>query len=177
MGLFLLTQTIPNFINSLFTAILTALKPLRSYKVKHPCVPSFLTSVPTNFLSRLIDCMVLNTVFNSIPVIWQWPVYLSMLSWILSQWLSSILGENTGRAGDQTSDLLFSRLQCYRLSYGARLFSFQSHWLLFSNTNLKKKARFNKLHDYLTLSQTSPGFYVSAVKVFWKHCGKRRNCS
>ena len=29
----------------------------------------------------------------------------------------------------------------------------------------------------LTLSQTSPGFYVSAVEVFWKHCGKRRNCS
>ena len=29
----------------------------------------------------------------------------------------------------------------------------------------------------LTLSQTSPGFYVSAVQVFWKHCGKRRNCS
>ena len=30
---------------------------------------------------------------------------------------------------------------------------------------------------YLTLSQTSPGFYVSAVQVFRKHCGKRRNCS
>ena len=29
----------------------------------------------------------------------------------------------------------------------------------------------------LTLSQTSPGFYMSALKVFWKHCGKRRNCS
>ena len=29
----------------------------------------------------------------------------------------------------------------------------------------------------LTLSQTSPGFYVSAVQVFWKHCGKSRNCS
>ena len=29
----------------------------------------------------------------------------------------------------------------------------------------------------LTLSQTSPGFYVSVVQVFWKHCGKRRNCS
>ena len=29
----------------------------------------------------------------------------------------------------------------------------------------------------LTLSQTSPGFYVSAVNIFWKHCGKRRNCS
>ena len=29
---------------------------------------------------------------------------------------------------------------------------------------------------WLTLSQTSPGFYVSAVQVFWKHCEKRRNC-
>ena len=29
----------------------------------------------------------------------------------------------------------------------------------------------------LTHSQTSPGFYVSAVQVFRKHCGKRRNCS
>ena len=29
----------------------------------------------------------------------------------------------------------------------------------------------------LTLSQTSPGFHVSAVQVFRKHCGKRRNCS
>ena len=28
----------------------------------------------------------------------------------------------------------------------------------------------------LTLSQTSPGFYVSALQDFWKHCGKRRNC-
>ena len=28
-----------------------------------------------------------------------------------------------------------------------------------------------------TLSQTSPGFYMSAVKVFGKHCGKKRNCS
>ena len=29
----------------------------------------------------------------------------------------------------------------------------------------------------LTLSQTNPCFYVSAVQVFLKHCGKRRNCS
>ena len=29
----------------------------------------------------------------------------------------------------------------------------------------------------LTLSQTSPGFYVSAIQDFLKHCGKRRNCS
>ena len=26
------------------------------------------------------------------------------------------------------------------------------------------------------LSQTNPDCYVSAVQVFWKHCGKRRNC-
>ena len=30
---------------------------------------------------------------------------------------------------------------------------------------------------FLTVSQTSPGFKVSAVQVLWKHCGKRRNCS
>ena len=29
----------------------------------------------------------------------------------------------------------------------------------------------------LTLSQTSPCFYVSVVQVFLKHCWKRRNCS
>ena len=29
----------------------------------------------------------------------------------------------------------------------------------------------------LTLSQTSPCFYVSAVQAFWKHWGKRRNYS
>ena len=34
-----------------------------------------------------------------------------------------------------------------------------------------------KINLSLSLSQTSPGFYVSAVQVFWKHCGKRRNCS
>ena len=28
-----------------------------------------------------------------------------------------------------------------------------------------------------TFSHTSPAFYVSAVQVFLKHCGKRRNCS
>ena len=33
------------------------------------------------------------------------------------------------------------------------------------------------LTSVLTISQTSPSFYVSVVQVFWKHCGKRRNCS
>ena len=30
---------------------------------------------------------------------------------------------------------------------------------------------------FLTLFQTSPGFYVSEVQVIWKHCAKRWNCS
>ena len=34
-----------------------------------------------------------------------------------------------------------------------------------------------QVESMLTLSQTSPGFYVSSVQVFWKHCGKRSNCS
>ena len=34
----------------------------------------------------------------------------------------------------------------------------------------------NLLCFTLTLSQTSPGFYVSIVQVFRKHCGKSRNC-
>ena len=33
------------------------------------------------------------------------------------------------------------------------------------------------LWEKLTLSQTSPSFNLSAVQVFRKHCGKRRNCS
>ena len=35
------------------------------------------------------------------------------------------------------------------------------------------KCRFFKVD----LAQTSPEFYVPAVKVFWKHWGKWRNCS
>ena len=97
-----------------------------------------------------IDCMLFNAIFNSISIISQRPVHLFMLSWssfnqysaqysfqatgcfatkpmskqqtavreewILSQWLSSILGKNIGQASD-----LFSSLQCYWLSYRARL--------------------------------------------------------
>ena len=33
------------------------------------------------------------------------------------------------------------------------------------------------VHPLLTLFPRCPDFYVSAVQVFWKHCGKRRNCT
>ena len=40
----------------------------------------------------------------------------------------------------------------------------------------RQKYTGKKPNKALTLSQTSPGFYLSAVQVFWKHCGKMRNC-
>ena len=48
---------------------------------------------------------------------------------------------------------------------------FKSHfcWLLSTTIFILNDNRLN-------LSQTSPGFYVSAVQVFWKHSGKRRIC-
>ena len=42
---------------------------------------------------------------------------------------------------------------------------------------LIKRLTLYRIIQSLTFSQTSPGFYVSAVQVFRKHCGKRRNCS
>ena len=45
----------------------------------------------------------------------------------------------------------------------------------YGKKNLPKSIIYNSLH--LTLSQTSPGFYLSAIQVFRKYCGKRRNCS
>ena len=46
----------------------------------------------------------------------------------------------------------------------------QSLVLLFGKELIE--ANFCGLFKGLTLSQTSPGFYVSAVQIFWKHCGK-----
>ena len=51
-----------------------------------------------------------------------------------------------------------------------------------SITNIQTKVVCLKMIDkYIfcswTLSLPSSSFYVSSVQVFWKHCGKRRNCS
>ena len=59
--------------------------------------------------------------------------------WVLLQWLSSNLGKNIGRAGDRTSDLLFSSSQCYPLSYGV--------WLERMENNLGKEG--NPGHPFL----------------------------
>ena len=55
------------------------------------------------------------------------------------------------------------------------------HFLLFpqcfqkaSSSKVIKSRKKLRLHGKeLTLSQTSPGFYVSAVQIFWKHCGEK----
>ena len=51
--------------------------------------------------------------------------------------------------------------------------------LLYQNFSLSKISLCSiELNNYFFLStpfQTSPGVYVSAVQVFWNHCGKRRN--
>ena len=46
-------------------------------------------------------------------------------------------------------------------------------------TEINSWTNVNKRWDLagLTFSQTSPGFYMSVVKTFGKHRGKRRNCS
>ena len=56
--------------------------------------------------------------------------------------------------------------------------SFQSHISVVVCSFFELGAVFKNgvLGNGLTLSQTSPGFYMSAVQVFLKHCGKRRNC-
>ena len=86
-----------------------------------------------NFL-EMIDCMGFNGVFNSISVIPQWPVHLSMTSWssfnqystqYSLHWLLSHI--TIVETWDWTSDLLFSSFQCFRLSYGALQVSWKRH--------------------------------------------------
>ena len=45
-----------------------------------------------------------------------------------------------------------------------------------SDPSEKRKLSLRYTINFLVLSKTSPGFYLSAVQVFRKHCGKRRNC-
>ena len=52
-----------------------------------------------------------------------------------------------------------------------------TYTLPFVNTFTLNQFKILSFGKGLTLSQTNPGFYVSAVQVFRKHCGKRRNCS
>ena len=50
-------------------------------------------------------------------------------------------------------------------------------WLFYSVQNAYCSFTYIQIYLNLTLSQTSPGFYLSAVQVFWNQCGKRRKCS
>ena len=50
-------------------------------------------------------------------------------------------------------------------------------WVAFWHTNRFGQGFLAPGKNVLTLSQTSPGFHLSAEQTFWKHCGKRRNFS
>ena len=133
-------------------------------------------------MGSLINCMVFNAVFKIISVILWQPVHLYMLSLryfdqyqhtILSKPLAAYLHNccpnniewwerNESHCNDYHQSLE-RILDEPRIKPAASCFQVL---LLTELCGLK-----------LTLSQTSPGFYVSAVQVFWKHCGKRRNCS
>ena len=137
-----------------------------------------------------------NATLNSISVILWQPVHLSMLSWsYFNQYSIQYSFQATGffltcrndhhqsreeywPSRDRTSNLLFSNLAHYRLSYGA----------------LQYKSRLVWNSNYLTLSQTTNFrlFQTERVcrgqfQIWWqwqkvlqkvrKHCGKRRNYS
>ena len=63
---------------------------------------------------------------------------------------------------------IISRLRCLSVFF----FFLRQFWFFYLYTSLP-------FQDYLklTFSRTSPGFYMSAVQVFWKHWRKRRNFS
>ena len=78
----------------------------RSGQCTYPCFRgALLTSTPHNILSKPLAAF---------PHCRN-----NRHQWILSQWLSTILGKNIDRTGDRTSDLMSSSPQLYRLSYGA----------------------------------------------------------
>ena len=101
----------------------------------------------------------------------------------------------------KTTEKILSHVRsCFSTKIHQHFLLFPKHFLLYqkkeniilalfnlSSANAFKLVKWKglKLHhtaefypqSMLTLSQTSPGFYVLAVQVFWKHCGKRRNCS
>ena len=50
-------------------------------------------------------------------------------------------------------------------------------YTLFISVNITPTSAFQSIETCLASSQTSPDFYVPALQVFGKQCGKRRNCS
>ena len=87
----------------------------RGGQCTYPCFPGvLLPSTPYNILSKPLTAFQLNHCRNNGQ---RW----EREEWILSQWLSSILGNNIGQVRDRTNDFLFSSPQRYWLSNGARL--------------------------------------------------------
>ena len=82
--------------------------------------------------------------------------------------------ENTVEKKMLVTSIFFFFQQCFLLC--------QREIIILAAFNLSSANAFNLISlkilsfgNGLTLSQTSPGLYVSAALGFWKHCGKRRN--
>ena len=66
----------------------------------------------------------------------------------------------------------FQHVQKHSTSQYGQLFE-KIEFLWIYNNVITYTIWYDLIRDILTLSQTSPGFYTSAVQVFWKHCGKK----
>ena len=94
------------------------------------------------------------------------------LTTLIKKHFENIVGKGEN-AGNQHF-LLFP--QCF-LPFSKQISIFQSHFFCcLRMLSIWTGLTFCRLVE-LSLSQTSPDFYVSAVQVFGKHCEKRRNCS
>ena len=158
--------------NAVFTSILvTSRWPVH---LSNPCFSGvLLTSNLQNILSKPLAAYPHNQSK-------QWTAV--RVYWILSQWPSSILRKNIGRAVDRTSDL-FSIPQCYRLSYRTRqlLFFLYATWAgkkyivsLFATRTGKKY----KVKTYTPPSTCGPTFsyiLISRLQLYtntpsWDRC-------
>ena len=86
--------------------------------------------------------------------------------------LESTFGEIQNCIGMRMADTITSRTKIVPFHPGLLLTC-----IIISSTALGSSAKNIVGDEILTLSPTSPGFYVSALQVLGKHCGKRRNCS
>ena len=140
--------------------------------------------------------MVFNAFFNNISVISWRPVHLSISLSQYSAWYTCILSKplaafphnhcrNNGQGWErnksccndyhQSSGRIFAEPGIEPLTSGSQVL-YATDWA--TGLGIKGlKCNQLELKIILTLSQTSAGFYVFAVEIFWKHCEKRRNCS
>ena len=89
----------------------------------------------------------------------------------MASWAPNIYVLQYLKSTNQLTDQLEEKAKGY-MRVGEYMIYTKANYLTIENVHI-----INLALKGLTLSQTIPGFYVSAVQVFGKHRGKRRNCS